>query len=448
MYCSSVLETLLGAGPNEIRFLHGARKAVVDALIAASVLRGVRARPAALLSAAPALLRDARRIAALSELGRAYKYVAFNGSVYLDCFYPKFPGRVFDRLVRTMLGNLLFTPERWAPTTFALVLSITKRCVYRCEHCYAIETLGQRDVLSREDLLRIARSFQRLGVGVIAWEGGEPLMRFEDLLALLRATRDESESIVATTAYGLTPDKARQLREAGLVSAIISLDHYLPDEHNRFRRNKKAFDMATRGVRIFREAGILPSLCICATRDNVDAGGLYRYLELARQLGAAFVQVLDATPAGSYLGQDVMLTAAQVEEVRRFHLRVNTDPQYRDYPSVSARALLEDARFGCCAGNALCYVDSSGNLQACDLLQISFGNVLEEGVEPVYARMKQCFPHPFSGRCPAQSLHRDIAEAHARHGKLPIPHAEYAPILDRIRRRGPPPHLRAPRARS
>lgn len=434
-----MLERLFGATPGQIRFVHGARRKIVDALMAARVLGSSWPH---FVRRAPSLLRHADRSLALLSLLRPYKYVAFEGGIFVDCFYPRFPGKVFDRLVGGLVRNLSSPPEEWSPTTFALILSITKRCVYRCEHCYAIHTLGQRDVLSRADLLHIARELRRMGVGVIAWEGGEPLMRFDDLLHLLREMRDETEGLLATTAYGLTPDKARQLRDAGLVSAIISLDHYEPDKHNEFRRNKKAFDMAVRGVRLFRESGILPSVCICATREIVDEGGLYRYLELAREIGAAFIQILDATPSGSYLGRDVTLTRAQLEEVKRFHLRVNTDPAFRDYPSISARAFLEDDRqWGCCAGTALCYVDSSGNLQACDLLQISFGNVLEEGVETVYRRMKRCFPHPLHGRCPAQTLHREIARVHARCQKLPLPHAECGRVLDRVRRRGPPRHL-------
>lgn len=441
-----MIERLLGAAPNQIHFIQGRRKALANTLIAARLLRTQWRTAIELL---PAALRAPRRTAALAALLEPYKYVSFNGSLFVDCFYPRFPGKIFERLMGILLRDLLLTPERWSPATFALILSITRKCVYRCEHCYAIQTLGSRDVLTRADLLHIARSFAELGVGVIAWEGGEPLMRFEDLLALVREMRAQTEATLATTAWGLTPAKARALREAGLVSAIISLDHYEPDKHNQFRKNRKAFDVAVNGVRVFREAGILPSLCICATREIFAEDGLYRYLELARQVGVGFVQVLDATPSGNYLGQDVALSTTQLEEIKRFHRKVNTDPAYRDYPSISSRALLEgDEQYGCAAGNGLCYVDSAGNLQACDLLQISFGNVLEEGVETVHARMKEHFPCPTRGRCPAQSLARPIAAAHAAHGKLPLPHTECSAILERIRRRGPPSHLRPHGVRS
>ena len=54
--------------------------------------------------------------------------------------------------------------------------------VTRCEHCYASHTLGKTETMTADQLLRIARDFQKIGVGVLAWEGGEPLLRFDDLL--------------------------------------------------------------------------------------------------------------------------------------------------------------------------------------------------------------------------------------------------------------------------
>jgi len=441
---NKLMRLLLGPAKKRIVPLHGTGRRLVDALMArgaAATLTGYfRKRGTPPADALSAVRRQLR----LASIVRYNKYIYFNGSVFIDCFAPKWPGRAASKAVEVMMDNALQDEDDWVPYVPGLVFSITKKCVYRCEHCYAIKTLGGKDVFSAEQLLKTAKDFQEIGVGVIAWEGGEPLLRFEDLLMLIRETSDKSESLLATTAYGMTDDMAARLSEAGLVSAIISLDHYEPDRHNAFRGNKKAFDMAVNGVRIFRENGVLPSIAICATRETVDEGGLYRYIELAKDIGAAFVQVLDATPSGNYLGKNVSLTRSQMEEIKKFHVKVNTHPRYRDYPAVQARAFLEDPdNMGCCAGNALVYIDSSGNMQPCDLLQISLGNVLEEGVEPVYSRLKRCFPHPTAGRCPAQTLHRRILRVHEETGKLPLDYTDCEDILDRIKDRGLPEKIKS-----
>ena len=444
------LELLAGVDSRSIGFLPNWRRTAADVLIGRR-LAGKRAprdssQPPR-RRRRPSLLRLLNNLDAqltLASAFKAHKYVVFGGKLFVDAFTPPWPSRAFDRTVLTMGHNAGRPLEKQIPYIPAAVMSITKRCVYRCEHCYAIKTLGKKDVMSSEQLHRLMHELQKIGVGVFAWEGGEPLLRFDDVCALIKASRPESEAWLATTGSGMSADKAARLAEAGLKAAIMSLDHYEPDKHNTFRRSKKAFDNVVKGIRHFRDAGILPSVAVCATKDLMSEGsdGLFRYLELAKELDVGFVEVLDATPAGNYLGADVLLSQEQLEEIIAFQVTVNTVPQYRSYPSVSARPLLEEAdTLGCAAGNALIYVDNSGELQACDLLQISFGNVFEEPIEEIYARMKAVFPHFLRGRCPAQTMSKEIQEIHERTGQLPLRYDDAGPVLAQLRNLGLPDHF-------
>ena len=422
---------------NKIQNIYGFRRTYADLLILGGILRR---NPADLLKNPRIKLE---RLPKVFSKFKYNKYIYFNGSVFMDCFAPAWPGIAFNRVLDGLASHFLDQEFNWEDFTVALIISITKKCVYRCEHCYAIQTLGNKDVLSYEDLLKIAKGIQDLGIGVIAWEGGEPLLRFDELLNLIKSTVPYSDAWLATTAYGLTHEQARQLKKAGLLAAIISLDHYEPKKHNEFRRNEKAFDMAVNGVRIFRENGILPNICVCATRELMEEDGLWNYLELAKKIGVGYVQILDATPSGNYIDKDVLLTNKQLNSIKKFHIEVNTRPEYKDYPGISARPLLEsDDYYGCSAGNALVYIDSSGNLQACDLLQIAFGNVVEEGVEKVYKRMKSYFPQFKGGRCPAQTLHRFISKVYEKEQKLPLHYENCEDILKRIKKRPLPRSLR------
>ncbi len=422
---------------NVIQNLYGFKKDLATLLIIGGI---IKRNPTELLKNPKVKLQ---RLPKFLSKFKNNKFVYFNGSLFLDCFAPPWPSIAFNRLVDGLVRGFTSVDFNWMNFTAALIFSITKKCVYRCEHCYAIQTLGNEDILSADQLLTIAKGFQKLGIAVIAWEGGEPLLRFDELLTLIKSTTPYSDAWIATTAYGLTPEKARKLRAAGVSAAIISLDHYDRNKHNEFRKNKHAFDMAIKGVRIFRENGILPNICICPTRALMEEDGLWKYLELAKKIGVGFIQILDATPSGNYIDKDVLLTNKQVTAIKKFHIEVNTDPHYRDYPSISARALLEsDDFYGCTAGNALVYVDSSGNLQACDLLQISFGNVLKESVSTVYKRMKNYIPHYISGRCPAQTLHKSILEVYQNQKSLPISYKDCEHILEKLRKRGLPTSMR------
>ena len=72
-----------------------------------------------------------------------------------------------------------------------LRLSVTDRCDFRCQYCMAetMQFLPRRDVLTIEELVRIARLFTELGVRKIRVTGGEPLVRrgVTDLFAVLTA---------------------------------------------------------------------------------------------------------------------------------------------------------------------------------------------------------------------------------------------------------------------
>lgn len=378
----------------------------------------------------------ARRVRSHLSLGRALrdkKYVRFGDHVYFDAFSPRFPGPVFDRVIAASVRRFVPGAEP-QPSGFIpyVVLAITDRCVYRCEHCYAKDVIRSKDTLSLDQLKHIVDRFQDIGTGVFGLEGGEPLLRFDDLIALCEHARERSEIWIATTGWGLTASRARRLAAAGLAGAAISLDHYDPERHNAFRGNPKAFDEAAKAVALFNQAGVLPALAVCATRDVIADGGLYRYLELARDLGAGVVQVLDPVPTGNFIGKPVGLSEPELRQLQRFQREVNTSPRYRDYPAVSTRPSLEDdTTFGCGAGgNAIIYVDPSGNLQPCPFLGASTGNLIEDGFDQPLSRMRRLFPHPAAVgvSCPVAQMGAEIADARGRCGKLPLPYHETAAL--------------------
>ena len=108
-----------------------------------------------------------------------------------------------------------------------LRLSVTDRCDFRCQYCMAetMQFLPRKDVLTIEELVRIARLFTELGVRKIRVTGGEPLIRrgITDLFAGLGQLPD-LETLALTTNASQLADMAPRLRDAGVNSVNISLD--------------------------------------------------------------------------------------------------------------------------------------------------------------------------------------------------------------------------------
>jgi cyclic pyranopterin phosphate synthase len=111
-----------------------------------------------------------------------------------------------------------------------LRISVTDRCNFRCVYCMPKEVYGRdhrflerRELLSFEEIARLARVFVAQGVTKLRITGGEPLVRreLERLIALLA---ELDVDLTLTTNASLLPQKAQALADAGLRRITVSLD--------------------------------------------------------------------------------------------------------------------------------------------------------------------------------------------------------------------------------
>lgn len=112
-----------------------------------------------------------------------------------------------------------------------LRISVTDRCNFRCVYCMPKSVfgkdypfLGRKELLSFEEIERVARSFVQHGVRKIRITGGEPLLRrgVEDLIAML--ARIQGVELTLTTNGVLLTRMAARLKAAGLDRVTVSLD--------------------------------------------------------------------------------------------------------------------------------------------------------------------------------------------------------------------------------
>ncbi len=139
-----------------------------------------------------------------------------------------------------------------------LRLSVTDRCNLRCRYCMPAEgvhKLQHSDILSFEEMHRIARLAVSLGIEKIRITGGEPLVR-KNLVNFLEDlhTIDGLQELTLTTNGLLLREFASELRQAGVHRLNISLDSLKPDTFSSLTRGGdlgKALD----GIAAAEEAG-------------------------------------------------------------------------------------------------------------------------------------------------------------------------------------------------
>src|SRR6266487_2826726 len=113
-----------------------------------------------------------------------------------------------------------------------LRISVTDRCQFRCTYCMPREIFGRdfvflprEQLLTFEELARLARVFAGLGVRKLRLTGGEPLLRRDlDKLVAMLAAVDGVQDIALTTNGALLAGEATALAAAGLRRVTVILD--------------------------------------------------------------------------------------------------------------------------------------------------------------------------------------------------------------------------------
>ncbi len=151
-----------------------------------------------------------------------------------------------------------------------VVWNMTQRCNLKCIHCYAhAKARESEDELTTTEGKALIDDLSSIGVPVLLFSGGEPMMR-EDLPELAGyAVGKGMRAVISTNGTLITPEAARELKEIGLSYVGISLDG-TRDINDRFRGMDGAFDAAMEGIRNASGAGIKVGLRFTINRFNAD----------------------------------------------------------------------------------------------------------------------------------------------------------------------------------
>jgi len=228
-----------------------------------------------------------------------------------------------------------------------LRISITDRCNFRCVYCMPKEVFGRdysflerRELLSLEELARVAGIFAGLGIRTVRLTGGEPLVRrnVEHLVELLGAietpTGDRLELALTTNGSALA-QKAEALAAAGLSRVTVSLDS-LDDEAFR-AMNDVDFPVqrVLEGIDAAAAAG-LPVKVNAVVKRGANDGDVLALAEHFRGSGHVlrFIEYMDVGSTNGWRLEDVV---SAEEIVRRISERWPLESVEPESPDATAR---------------------------------------------------------------------------------------------------------------
>jgi len=138
-----------------------------------------------------------------------------------------------------------------------LRISVTDRCNLRCTYCMPLEVVFKphRELLSYEEIARVARVAASAGIRTLRLTGGEPLVR-RDLDELVRqlVAIPGIDDVAITTNGLLLAEQAGPLARAGLSRLNVSLDGLREETFERIAR-AKGLDRVLAGLAAAKEAG-------------------------------------------------------------------------------------------------------------------------------------------------------------------------------------------------
>jgi GTP 3',8-cyclase len=219
-----------------------------------------------------------------------------------------------------------------------LRISVTDRCNFRCVYCMPKEVFGsdyqflQHDqILTYEEITRLARVFVSLGVKKIRLTGGEPLVRkdFPELIGMLAQIPDID--LTMTTNGALLPRFAAQLKEAGLKRVTVSLDSLDNDVFKSMNDVDFPVEKVLAGMDAAAAVGLTPIKVNMVVKRGVNEASILPMARFFREKGyiLRFIEFMDVGSTNGWNMSDVV-SAKEIVSIINAEMPLEpADPNYR-----------------------------------------------------------------------------------------------------------------------
>ncbi len=189
-----------------------------------------------------------------------------------------------------------------------LRISVTDRCNFRCVYCMpeeGMKWLPRDEILSFEELTRLAAIFVAAGTRTIRLTGGEPLVRKDlpTLVRMLHGLHDELDLSLTTNGFLLRRD-AQALADAGLRRVNVSLDSLRADRFARITR-RDCLNTVLDGIEAAKDAGLTPVKVNCVVVRGFNDDEVLDFARMAREQGVhvRFIEFMPLDASGEW-GRD------------------------------------------------------------------------------------------------------------------------------------------------
>lgn len=256
-------------------------------------------------------------------------------------------GRI-DKTPVTSSANNSITDKFGRPMR-DLRISVTDRCNFRCTYCMPAEIFGERyeflpkpEVLTFEEIERLARIFVGLGVTKLRITGGEPLVRAQ-LPALIEklVAIDGIEDIALTTNGFLLSKMAKDLKDAGLTRITVSLDSLDDEIAKKMSGRPYGIERTLEGIAEAERVGLSPIKIDTVVQRGANDHTLVEIAKHFKGTGhiVRFIEFMDVGNRNGWKLDQVVTAKEIIEKISTEFPLEPLDPNYRGEVATRYRYL-------------------------------------------------------------------------------------------------------------
>jgi MoaA/NifB/PqqE/SkfB family radical SAM enzyme/SAM-dependent methyltransferase len=198
----------------------------------------------------------------------------------------------------------------------SLYLDVYNSCNYACKHC-AIHQLNDSGNVDVDRYKAMIVEFALMGGRDLQFSSGETLLKRSIVLELVSAGKQHGLNcnIVTNGSTITTPEHAKQLKDAGLDFAIISVDSHFAAKHDETRGVTGAFERALSASALLNAVGVKTKASCVLTRSNVADFPAYAEYMKSRGFSDVSFTLLEPTFALSRFKQDEYYAQNRITDV-------------------------------------------------------------------------------------------------------------------------------------
>ncbi len=231
-----------------------------------------------------------------------------------------------------------------------LRISVIDRCNFRCQYCMPAEIFGpdfaflpKKELLSYEEIERLAHIFVGLGVEKIRLTGGEPLLRKQLPLLVEKLSKINGLKDIGLTTNGvLLPKYAEELKAAGLKRVNVSLDSLNDELFGEINGRGVKTGPVIEGIQAAQKAGLGVKLNM-VVKKGLNDQEIVPMAQFCKDNGLQlrFIEYMDVGSTNGWKMDDVVTKKEIYERLNEHYLLEPVDPDY--FGEVAKRYRYKDS---------------------------------------------------------------------------------------------------------